>query len=280
MRILAVVILYNPDLQLLQENIGAFTSHVETTMVWDNSPKEISMKNEQFAMDCFPQVIYKGDGYNRGISFGLNKAWEYARKNQYDVLLTMDQDSIFSDFKEYKQRVITKWQSEGLCACGPTPNISKDSGLLEDFSQSPRLITSGMLIPVPLLNACGGYCADYHIDGIDVELCYHLNNLGFQTFIDNKSNLSQRFGQQVTRKIPFFGDKTFSNYNPSRLYEIFRNHIITWRRYHYPRNLSKLIFYEYFISYVIKDVIILGKGKGKKLRAVFKGVVDGFWFPV
>lgn len=278
MKILAIVILYYPDLDVLRENLEAFMRHVETTMIWDNSPKEISAMNEKHVKSFLSNVLFQGNGHNLGISSGLNKAWEYAKHNQYDVLLTMDQDSLFCDFESYLQRVLGFWKSEGLCACGPTPNLNRNI-VLGEFNQEPHLITSGMLIPVSLLNDCGGYCQDFKIDGIDIELCYKLKEYGYKSYIDNKSNLIQRFGQQEKRKLPILGEKTFSNYNKDRLYGIFRNHIIVWRRYHYPRRLAKLIFYEYFTTYVIKDVFF-GKGKREKLRAVFKGIIDGFRFPM
>jgi rhamnosyltransferase len=280
MKVLAIVILYHPDLQILHENLMAFTYHVDTTMIWDNSPKETFIKNENYVRNLFPHIIIQGNGINHGISYGLNQAWEYARQNQFDVLLTMDQDSIFCDFDTYLKRVEKKWNAEGLSACGPTPNLQKSDDISTEFRKESHLITSGMLVPVSLLNVCGGYCQDYMIDGIDIELCYRLKNCGYQTFIDNRSNLVQRFGQHETRKIPFWGEKAFSNYNASRLYEIFRNHIITWRRYRFPWKLAKLIFYEYFISYVIKDIIILGNNKKKHLYAVYKGIIDGFRFHI
>ena len=280
MRVLAIVILYNPDLKLLQENLNAFTFQVDETMIWDNSPKDVYAKNEKYIHELFPHIVIQGDGNNHGISFGLNKAWKYASQKQYDVLLTMDQDSVFRDFKLFLSRGEDKWIKEGLSACGAFPIDGNGDSMTEEFLPVNHLITSGMLIPVSLLDSCGGYCQEYKIDGIDIELCYRLRKLGFQTFIDTKSFIKHRFGQQGIKKIPFFGVKYFSNYNPSRLYGIFRNHIITWRRYHYPRTLTKLIFYDYFKSYVIKDVIFFGSNKREHLAAVYKGFVDGFRYHI
>ena len=137
-----------------------------------------------------------------------------------------------------------------------------------------------MLVPTRLLDSCNGYCQDYKIDGIDIDLCYRLRKQGYLTFIDTKSLIKQRFGQQVIKKIPFLGVMFFSDYNPSRLYGIFRNHIITWRRYHHPKALTKLIFLDYLKSFVIKDVIFFGNNKWKRLVAVYKGFVDGFRYPI
>lgn len=109
MKIVAVVVLYHPDLKILYENLMAFTYQVNATLIWDNSPTEAFVKNEDFLRNRFPHLIIQGDGTNHGISYGLNKAWDFARQNHYDALLTMDQDSTFSDF-EFSE---TEWKING-----------------------------------------------------------------------------------------------------------------------------------------------------------------------
>jgi len=37
MRLLAVIVVYNPDMALLRENISRFIGHVERLLVWRNS---------------------------------------------------------------------------------------------------------------------------------------------------------------------------------------------------------------------------------------------------
>ncbi len=274
MKILAVVVLYEPNISILHENLNAYVSHVEQTIAWDNSPYSYR-RNEEFLKQEYPSIIYMGDGRNYGISYVLNKAWEYARENNHEVLLTMDQDSVFVDFTTYRKRVEDYWKTEGLCVCGPTPNLNKSLSISQEFSRKNYVITSGMLIPISLLNVCGGYELDFKVDGIDVELCYHLKERGFYTYVDNRSDLVQRYGEQKVKKLL---GRTFlcANYNASRLYGIFRNHIIIWRKYNHPKEIKRMVIHDYFVSFVIKDVLLFGNNKIKKLWAVFKGIRDGF----
>lgn len=91
-RILAIIISYNPDLNRLYKNIEALVKQVDEILIVDNSSNNIleinNMKNN------FDKVKIISHEENLGISISLNKGLEYARKNNYNWILTMDQDSI------------------------------------------------------------------------------------------------------------------------------------------------------------------------------------------
>lgn len=276
MNILAVVVVYNPDFNLLKNDIESFYHFVNETLIWDNSNKEQSEITRKRLQQIFPELTFCTNGKNEGISYALNYALNYANENEYDFLLTMDDDSIFKDFNSYKKRVQDNLKTANqLAAYGPKASNHKANE--KGFEEVPHLITSGMLVPTKLLNKVGGYCKSFFVDGIDIELCIHLRSFGFKCFIDNSSILVQRYGSPVTRR--FFGKKISSaNYSPQRLYGIFRNHIIILRQYGYPNDLLKHIIKLYFLGFVIKGVILIDKNKIQKLKAVFKGIKDGISF--
>ena len=92
-RILAVVIAYYPDMELLSENMNAFVDHVEKVLVWDNTPDgDKELANQELPGKEKTERV--GEGENKGISYVLNWAWHYAVEHGYDYLLTMDQDSL------------------------------------------------------------------------------------------------------------------------------------------------------------------------------------------
>ena len=144
-KILAVVIVYYPDPELLRRNIAAFSDGVDHLLIWRNSPLE----------GDFGDAELLGDGSNRGIAQALNAAWRIAREKNYDFLLTMDQDSLWSDFAAYRSLALSGNVPEGLW--GPGIN---DEEITEDWVPSDTLITSGMLIPLPVLEAIGGWNPD------------------------------------------------------------------------------------------------------------------------
>lgn len=274
MNILSVVILYHPDLKHLQKNIDAFLQYTSHLIIWDNSPIQEMHENSRFCYQHYPDSTYIGTGENNGISAALNYAWRFAQEKNYDTLLTMDQDSLFVDFGTYKKRIEQKWSHDGICLCGPTPNLHLNKNLKEGFSGMPDIITSGMLVPVSLLNQCGGYCKGFLVDGIDIELCYHLRENGYKIYRDNESNLIQQFGHSLSKRI--YGITVHAHgYSSDRLYHIFRNHLMIWRKYGHPVCLLKKILYDYFLKMALLGILFVENDKGEKLKAVFSGLRDG-----
>lgn len=278
--ILAILVAYYPDLKLLKEDISSFFNSVDLLYIWDNSSTDIRQETEVFLRQTFSNIIIEGNGENMGISYGLNKGWQYAKKNGLDILLTMDQDSSFQDFGKYLQRVLWKWEKEDYCLCGPTPNLHlKQGNYTEGFSRHIAIITSGMLVPIKLLNHVNGYCNDFLVDGIDFDICYKMRENGYESYMDNESNLIQHFGEPQYKNILGWQIHGYG-YSPFRVYGIFRNHIIVWRRYHHDGILLRHIIKHYFLEYLLKGVLLVEDNKWKKLKAACKGIVEGFRFKV
>lgn len=269
--VLAVIVSMNPDLTLLKKNIQAFYHDVDHVIIWSNSDFATNQVVERALVSEFEGIELLGDGLNRGISYGLNQGWKYAKEHHYNVLLTMDQDSIFEDFRSYRDDVEALWHSKGYCVCGPLARKSKSK---KHFVKVSHVITSGMLVPVELLDKANGYCSEFFVDGIDVELCIHLRRLGYRSYCDTRALLKQQYGIPQSRKILW---KTLhsAGYGPKRLYGIFRNHIIIFRRYGHPMDLLWHIFSLYFFSFVVKGVLFIEHDKKAKLSAVWHGIVDG-----
>jgi len=271
MNILAVIITYHPNLQRLYQNVESFAHDVNGIMIWDNTEGDNWFEKTDLHK-LHPLLIYCSERANRGIAYGLNQAWNYARTHQYDTLLTMDQDSVFENFSIYKQHVFEHWGQHGLSVFGPLTLQLKEA--TKNIQNMDHVITSGMFVPVSLLDAVGGYCNDFLVDGIDVDLCYHLREKGYHVYRDNQSVLHQIYGEPQSRCI--FGVTLHSpGYSPFRLYGIFRNHIIIWQRYHYPQTLLWHIVSLYLFGFVIKGVILIENNKWSKLKAVVKGIHDG-----
>ena len=69
--ILAIVVTYYPDKQLLGDNIAAFIDHVDKVLVWENTP---DLDKEAFRIPAGGKIEYCGDG-NNSISRTLNYGW-------------------------------------------------------------------------------------------------------------------------------------------------------------------------------------------------------------
>lgn len=275
MKILAAIVIYNPDWSLLGDNIRAFYDHVDHILVWNNSDARIRLSDIRGLQPFFQKTTYKTLHKNVGIAQALNYAWHYAKEHGYDTLLTMDDDSVFEDFGTYRQRVEQHWQANGLSLCGPAAQPTKERGM----QRVRHLITSGMMVPLALLEKAGGYCELFHVDGIDIELCVNLARQNIYAWRDNDSLLRQRYGTPATKR---WGPVTLHspNYSPQRLHDIFCNHIIILRKHRYPLHLVWHIVRLYFIGFVCKGVLLVETNKKQKLKAVVKGIKDGFRSPI
>ena len=89
-KIAAVVILYNPELSIL-ENIKSYIDQVEKLYVVDNS--EASNESLIQEIKSFSKIEYIPNKYNIGIAAALNIGARKAIEEGFDYLLTMDQDS-------------------------------------------------------------------------------------------------------------------------------------------------------------------------------------------
>ena len=70
MKILAIVVTYFPEKELLEKNISAFINDVDRVLIWENTPDE---KKLEYRFIDNSKIEYCGDGIN-SISHALNYA--------------------------------------------------------------------------------------------------------------------------------------------------------------------------------------------------------------
>lgn len=271
MKLLAIAVTYNPDLILFKKSLESYLPWVDKCLIWQNSDEELDILMD--GLDC-GKIEYAGDKTNKGISTALNYAWKYASEHGYNYILTMDQDSVFTDFSKYKNFAESIFKKD-VCILGPwyyTPihDISPDAIL-----ERNQIITSGMIVPICILDNIKGYCADFSVDGIDIDLCVKASMAGFKIFQSQAHILEQRFGTQYKEKVL---GRTFSGpgYSPKRLYGIFRNYTIIYRKYGHPEFVRKWI--HWYLRNFIPNIIFAETDKMSKLIAICRGLVDGCLF--
>src|SRR4051794_7088276 len=92
MKIAAVVILYNPPETTLF-NIKTYYDYVDKIFVFDNTEGATQSTAEYKNL---PKISLYHDFENQGIAKRLNEACKIALEENYEWLLTMDQDTCFS----------------------------------------------------------------------------------------------------------------------------------------------------------------------------------------
>lgn len=263
--ILAVVVTYFPEEELLSKNISAFIDNVDKVLIWENTPAD---RRKEYRFIDHEKAEYHGDEIN-SISHALNYAWHYAKAGGYDHLLTMDQDSCFGNFPYYLERtVFNKNAPEGIY----TPSIKEmNIEATKDFMEIQRPITSGMLIPMEMINKIGGWNEEFKIDSVDDEFCLHAHTLGIKIFVVKDIVMQHRLGNPEMRK--FLGHKVIlKNYPPSRLYGIYKNNILLIRKFPQFTYIRK--DFEGWLRYIVWILMFEGN-KTRKFISILRGCIAG-----
>ena len=263
-RILAIVVTYYPEKELLERNVQAFIDHVDQVLIWENTPSPDKL---DYRFIRHEKVSYHGDGIN-SISRALNYAWEYANEKGFDYLLTMDQDSYFENFDFYVNKTALNPKApEGIW----TPQMNGEH-VTDDFEEIDIPITSGMLASVKIVNRIGGWNESYTIASVDDEFFLLAHQRGIRKYKIKDASLLQRFG--ITQVVTVFGHKLeLRNDGPQRLYDIYRNNIILIRKYPKIDYLRKNFFHYWLKAIVL--VFLFEKQRFSKTSAIFKGIISG-----
>ena len=275
-KILAVVVVYNPDRELLHRNIESFINYVDKVLIWNNTP------DDKHHSSCILQINtdkidYLGTGENVGISSALNQAWKFAKQMGFDFILTMDQDSVWYDFEQYKDAVILKNKKE-ICICGPyaLENIN-EKPLVQDFQPYRWQITSGMLIHTSLLDCIGGYNEFFKVDCVDIELCLRAKLKGYNSYYCPVGFLLQRYGAFSIRHI--LGRSIYYvYYNPSRIKGILEGHLLLYRYYKDPALKMEA---KRYVNNAIRSILIgVNVPRLAIIKAIVQGLSRGLFYPL
>lgn len=267
MKLCAIVITYYPNVENTVDNIKQYLPWVDKLIIWENTPAK-DIDNYKFRFDNSSKILYHGTGENVGISKALNWAVEYASNNGFTHLLTMDQDSSWSNFNSYRQIIESK--SGNLSFFVPLVN-----GRIN--SKNNVHITSGMIVPIEVFRKVGGYCEDFKIDVIDYEFCIRCSiNKIFPTIIKS-ADLRQKFGSPVIKK--FLGHQIkCSNYSPFRLFEIAKNYTILIKSYNISFSEEFGLFKFWLLKTPLK-ILLFENNKFSKFKALTSGVMVGLRHP-
>lgn len=223
MNIAGVVILYHPDIQQLSDNILTYFKGLKQLYVYDNSEtKTIGIEEALFKLD--PSIQYHYFNANEGIAKRLNQAIEQALVDQYDYLLTMDQDSSFKvgDFDKYKLAIHSSTFSNVAqfgVNCQPDFTLPK-----EQPEEALTLITSGSVLNLSSIKNIGLFNEDLFIDFVDAEFSYRVIQNGYKNVMFSNIVLNHALGKLLEgRSLVNFKKTLRITHAPIRVYYIVRN---------------------------------------------------------
>ena len=223
MNIAGVVILYHPDMELLLANIQSYHTGLKQLYVYDNSDTK-TLGIEEALLKLNPSIEYKYFNANEGIAKRLNQAMDQASLNQYDYLLTMDQDSSFKagDFEKYKSLIqSTAYNHVAQFGVNCQPDYTQSK---EQPEEALTLITSGSILNLSITKNIGSFKEDFFIDFVDAEFSYRVIQNGYINLMFSNIVLNHALGTLVEgRGLGNFKKSMRIIHAPIRVYYIIRN---------------------------------------------------------
>jgi len=266
--IAAVFVLYNPDENLI-ENINSVISQVDKIYLIDNSENELRISLKEY-IESEKKILYKQLNKNLGIAEALNIALKHAEDDNFQFLLTLDQDSKTSEnMVAQLYEVISKDDKIALVTAkhyDPSQHkIDINQSVVEIF----YTMTSGNLIRISAARSVGGFDSKLFIDHVDHEFCLRLKANGFQLKRVNYSILFHKLGKSKTIRI--LGINFYPSFhNPIRIYYRTRNRL-------YVDNKYKKIFPDYVkedLRHFLRelfDIMVCENQRFKKVFMMIKG---------
>lgn len=274
----AGIILYNPDINRLLQNICSIYMQVHKVIIIDNCSENISDIEKKITQ--YKNIVLIKNKKNLGIASALNQIFEYANKDEIEWVYTLDQDSI-SDDNIINMLLKSNTNDDIGIIC---PNVYEDnlrteltcydtkkfSNKKEPF-QISRAITSGALTRVSAWKKIGMFNDKLFIDYVDFDFSIRLLIHNYKIIRDPNVKIYHELGNCEYKKI--FGKKIrISHHSKIRKYYMGRNIVFYIKSYYKYINvlieILRLIKIPIFIIFFEKD-------KKNKLRFLFNGIRDG-----
>lgn len=290
-RVYAVVVTFQPDLPRLKQLLAACLPQVTGLVVVDNgSGAHIKASlQKQGKIDLFDVLSLDG---NVGVAAAQNKGVVWARERGCSHLLFFDQDSVpSSDMVTRLLSALHRAAHSGsaVAAVGPrlvdrrtgtsTPFVhfgilgvtkkTRGEGGDKQLIETDFLVSSGMLIPLEMLDCVGLLEEGLFIDNVDLEWCFRARSMGLSLYGVHDAVMEHSVGDQVIE----LGGHVIHLHNPLRQYYIMRNRILLYQRSYSPwgwivqdfvRMLFKLLAFSLFFA-----------PRRQNLAMMLKGIKDG-----
>jgi len=277
-KVCAGIVLYNPDIGRLSDNISSIISQVNEIVLIDNASDNKEEIQELISGNT-KKISCIRNNSNCGIAYALNQILKFAENHGYPLFLTLDQDSVCCEslVNEY----LNCWNEKiGQLTCNV---FDRNAGEVDkvDFNGKGKTeieycITSGSANNTKAIRKIGGYNEYLFIDGVDLDLSLRLREAGYSIVRIDYDGLMHQIGEGG--QVSVLGkDISLSNHSPWRNYYARRNMIYVARRHYRGIRKAKMIGKQ--IIYAI-GVVLIENQKANRLKQNCKGVLDGFKMPL
>ena len=289
MKLVGVLIAYNPNIELLEKNINSYMSDLNKLIIVNNSSYSLE-KKIKFSEEVSKKIEIINLFDNMGIAKAQNIGMEKAYNDGADYVLQLDQDSIFEE--KGVTNLLSSFESllkNGIKVGILGPSIDNYSNynkktikektikekrmiVIENryYKKVKEIISSGALISKEAYTKVGGVMEELFIDYVDTEYCWRIKKMGFEVIQDLNVRLFHSIGNG---KIKYKG-KEYIVSAPVRNYYQTRNELYLLKYQYVPLNWKRDA-----IKRIIRRVFLFKKimpdGDLRKCY-IIKGIKDFF----
>lgn len=278
--VLAIIVTYNPDLDLIEKQYNSIKSQVAEIIYIDNASSNIDLLVNKLEH----HAIFIQNEINEGLGKAQNQGILLAKIRGATHVLLLDQDSVASpNLVSTLLDVEESYQNRGIKVglVGPQildvlsspPQYSdgfvfsgtriKRIKIEEEVTPVSYCIASGSLISIHVLDDVGLINEELFIDGLDVEWCLRAKSINYEVLMSGVALLEHQLGNGHKKKI--------LSHSSTREYYISRNNILMLKYSYIPLGyrIRKIlgIFYRLFKS--------LQSCSLDHFRQNFNGIIDG-----
>lgn len=286
-RIVAVIVSYRPEQDVLSRLLDSLTGQVEAILIVDNGSPAECVEAIKARGRATERVLELGE--NLGIAAAQNRGMAEARRLGASHVVLFDHDS------HPEQGMIAELlaccetlqrQGRRVGAIGPD-YIDPRQGEVPVFVQVrgcrllrvPRgeeawvevdhVIASGTLIPLEALDAVGDMDESLFIDYVDVEWCLRARHRGFPVYGCYSARMLHSLGDDP---VVFLG-KARPVRSPIRHYYMFRNAMLLYRMKHIPLSWKIADFLHFLPRFGF--YALFAKPRAAQLKMMLLGIWHG-----
>jgi rhamnosyltransferase len=289
-RVVAGVVTFNPEIELLAANLRAISPQVSSVLVFDNASTNVNDVRDVVGRVENAELIESMQ--NVGIAAALNNIRIAAGDRGCLWLVTLDQDSVCAP-----NMVATLSERADRLTPLLTPYIvDRNKITLQQYRRlelpsvqyyrraaSKGAISSGALVNLQTLDEVGGFDERFFIDYVDYDLNMRLLRAGYRIARVNKTYLLHQVGdaRKTWLKTPrksldgeWYWETFYSfGHSPTRCYYKARNRILYSRKH-----WRSIGFANEGIAQIPQQILltmIFERGRVPKFRAFVRGISDG-----
>lgn len=270
-KIFAGIVLYNPDLDRLKENVEHISRQVELIILVNNGSR--NTKEIEFFLKEIRNCHYINLHENKGIAVALNVIASETKKRGANWVVTLDQDTVCYDNLVENYSKFLNAKDIGQITCFYKDRNFNDDGNRQSYDGLIDIdwcITSAALLNINAWCRVGGFDEKLFIDAVDYDICLSMRENGYHIYQAGFVGFLHEIGNGKVVKLCGLSIKTW-NHSPFRRYYSARNAMIVARKH---KHISTIHTFFGTLKHII-IIFIFEDDKWNRLKCGIKGLING-----